>query len=866
MQEYTFVRADAPAADGQSRQAGHRRPSRDSGQMRGQLTPGSAADVGNTNTSISYAPWGHAGNPIPQPAAHSPTASSSLASSQQQLAPNGPGSSPSYESPTQNEYFPATQAHAAPRPGPGANTTDKPPSAPASHQRRPPLQYPYSGLVSIVPSQDAAPGLRTAAPVHSLPPGYTVPQASQQPLTSASLPIASAAQNSPPQPNVGPPKATSATATAPPTPTAPPLSPTAPTAATANPAPGSPEGTVRMAFVRRLREYEARIVAAHDAIAQIRERGSRWEQQARAWYTRAEAAQAHAQEAETRAQKADAHAQKADAHAKEVDARAREALRELLGKAERAQGEMAGLRKALADAEQRAGAGAAQVEDARTESTELRRIVSEHDAARRQAEEVLASVKQQLAKVERDRQMLEGQHREVENALVSRLATIEADMQNLKLQYESELRAARAQIADAEMARTQLQCDLSCTQLELQTKDVHLEFEKERCEAQLAHIAELEAGYMHQHDEAEARVRQLDEVAAEAIRMHDEADTRALEAEALRTELTRVEAGINDREAELRRALAAREAEAAEAEARERKLEARVGEMNAEIERLNKDAESARGEARMLADQLQLQLQSQDAQKHVDMDTSEATEEPDQRSDAMMKNLSRYYDLSSPWAPREQPGSIYVERSTDDIIELCEVNNSIQSPTEAEETGAGETEAEQSVVAESGDQPHETSRKAEQDDEDDPDIPLKLLRRSRRAKRTVESEVDANIWQQSTPEDFTPPGNTISQGTRPSIRDDAAIAPTYTDDDDRCPTAPTTDAKQGILVDGTNGKKLSKRAKKHKRHNWLFVDVPPLDGPRDVTPTTDGVSEAPPQKKHRRKLTLKFDGQAVVRT
>lgn len=162
-----------------------------------------------------------------------------------------------------------------------------------------------------------------------------------------------------------------------------------------------------MAFVRRLREYEARIVAAHDAIAQIRERGSRWEQQARAWYTRAEAAQAHAQEAETRAQKAHAHAQKADAHAKEVDARAREALRELLGKAERAQGEMAGLRKALADAEQRAGAGAAQVEDARTESTELRRIVSEHDAARRQAEEVLASVKQQLAKVERDRQVLE---------------------------------------------------------------------------------------------------------------------------------------------------------------------------------------------------------------------------------------------------------------------------------------------------------------------------------------------------------------------------------------------------------------------------------------------------------------------------
>lgn len=272
----------------------------------------------------------------------------------------------------------------------------------------------------------------------------------------------------------------------------------------------------------------------------------------------------------------------------------------------------------------------------------------------------------------------------------------------------------------------------------------------------------------------------------------------------------------------------------------------------------------------MLADQLQLQLQSQDAQKHVDMDTSEATEEPDQRSDAMMENLSRYYDLSSPWAPEEQPGSIYVERSTDDIIELCEVNDSIQSPTEAEETGAGETEAEQSVVAESEDQPHETSRKAEQDDEDDPDIPLKLLRRSRRAKRTVESEVDANIWQQSTPEDFTPPGNTISQGTRPSIRDDAAIAhqkaPTYTDDDDHCSTAPTTDAKQGILVDGTNGKKLSKRAKKHKRHNWLFVDVPPLDGPRDVTPTTDGVSEAPPQKKHRRKLTLKFDGQAVVRT
>lgn len=365
--------------------------------------------------------------------------------------------------------------------------------------------------------------------------------------------------------------------------------------------------------------------------------------------------------------------------------------------------------------------------------------------------------------------------------------------------------------------------------------------------------------------------------------------------------------GPQDREAELRRALAAREAEAAQAEARERKLEARVGEMNAEIERLNKDAESARGEARMLADQvrgilrnslrydghlstamvqLQLQLQSQDAQKHVDMDTSEATEEPDQRSDAMMENLSRYYDLSSPWAPEEQPGSIYVERSTDDIIELCEVNDSIQSPTEAEETGAGETEAEQSVVAvstrtyisaleliiaqESEDQPHETSRKAEQDDEDDPDIPLKLLRRSRRAKRTVESEVDANIWQQSTPEDFTPPGNTISQGTRPSIRDDAAIAhqkaPTYTDDDDHCSTAPTTDAKQGILVDGTNGKKLSKRAKKHKRHNWLFVDVPPLDGPRDVTPTTDGVSEAPPQKKHRRKLTLKFDGQAVVRT
>lgn len=74
-----------------------------------------------------------------------------------------------------------------------------------------------------------------------------------------------------------------------------------------------------------------------------------------------------------------------------------------------------------------------------------------------------------------------------------------------------------------------------------------LKSDQERCEAQLAHIAELEAGYMHQHDEAEARVRQLDEVAAEAIRMHDEADTRALEAEALRTELTRVEAGINVR-------------------------------------------------------------------------------------------------------------------------------------------------------------------------------------------------------------------------------------------------------------------------------------------------------------------------------